>query len=92
MTKKRRPERAAAVCAHAIKRVDEALANHKAGRPEDLSVEVLQNVRQELERMSATLDSGKYAPSYGRFILDWPDEHGLIEALLQASQDYQRWT
>ena len=70
--------------------MDEAVENHKAGKPEDLNLEVLANVRQELEKMAATLDSARYSPSYGRFLLDWPDEHGLVDYLLTAGQEYRR--
>jgi hypothetical protein len=89
---KKKPERAAAVCERALDRVDVAIENRRSGRPEDLSIEVLQQVRQQLQRMFETLDAKEFSPSYGRFILDWPDEHGLIEELLVASQEYLRWT
>lgn len=92
MTKKSTAERAALTCVRALERVDEAIANHGANSPEDLSVKVLRRVKDELEQMVTVLDSTKYKPSYGKFILDWPDEHGLIDVLLGASQDYQRWT
>jgi hypothetical protein len=85
-------EAAAAVCERALDRVDAALENHRAGRPEDFSVGVLENVRCELVQMASTLDKDRFRPSYPRFILDWPDDHGLVEYLLRVSHDYRRWT
>lgn len=89
---KRRPKAAAALCVRALERVDEATANHLAGRSDDLSIGTLENVKRDLERMLQALDKTKFSPSYSRFILDWPDEHGLIDFLLGVSQNYKRWT
>ena len=42
--------------------------------------------------MEGAMDKAVFRPSYGRFLLDWPDEHGLVKYLLGVSQDYERWT
>lgn len=92
MSKKKRPEAAAERCRQALARVEAAIDNHRHGRPEDLSVAVLENVALELRKMEGAMDKTVFRPSYGRFLLDWPDGHGLVEYLLGVSQDYERWT
>ena len=92
MSKKKRPEAASDLCSRALARVEQAIRNHEAGAPEDLSISVLQKVAAELRRMAETLDRSKYQPGYGRALLDWPDDHGLVEYLLDVSQKYKSWT
>ena len=78
------------LCSAAIKRVDEAIANHQGGQPEDLSVPMLINIRAELVNMQGALAPGTFRPSFGRFILDWPDQHGLIQQLSNVAYEYER--
>ena len=78
------------LCDKAIQRVDLAIAKHEKGEPEDLSVPLLAIVRRELESMREARDMGKFCPGYGRFILDWPDEHGLVDFLLEVEYEYKR--
>ena len=92
MSKKKRLEAVAERCQEARRRVQVAVENHQAGRPEDLNIEILENVRADLSQMSKILDKNHFRPSYGRYLLDWPDEHGLVEYLLGVAQDYCRWT
>lgn len=80
------------LCKQAIEKVDEAIAKHEAGEPADLSISMLHKVRIELETMSVEMSSSKFKPSYPRFVMDWPDEHGLIAYLVEVSYQYSRLT
>lgn len=91
MSKKRRPEVLARRCLDALDRIDQAISNHRAGRPEDLNVGMLKKVRREIVKMSVALDKTRYSPSYGRFVSDWPDRHGLVDHLVCVFNDYERW-
>lgn len=77
-------------CQAAIDRVDLAIRNHEQNKPEDLSIPLLRKVREELVQMKAALSPSVFCPSYGRFVLDWPDEHGLIRQLSDVSYEYER--
>lgn len=80
------------LCDQALKRVDLAIERHQEGQPEDLNIPVLHQVREEIEQMKTALDKSKFQPIYGRFILDWPDDHGLVEFLLNVAQRYNSGT
>lgn len=84
-------EKTIAVCEEAIARVRKAIDNHRSGKPECLDIPALQQVMVELIKMVKTLDSKKYSPSYGRFLLDWPDNNGLVDYLLDVSHKYKKW-
>jgi len=75
-----------------MERVAQAIQNHRGGKDEDLSITVLEMVAGELRRMEETRDKFAFQPTYGRAILDWPDNHGLVEYLLGVAHDYNRWT
>ncbi len=78
-------------CRLAITRIDEAILKHKHGESADLSIEILEKVKIEIEGMLTYLDPKKYSPSYAKFILDsWEDKHGLIELLIEVSYNYKR--
>jgi len=78
------------LCAEAIERVDHAIDNHRKGQPDDLSIALLAKVRLELVNMKEALSPAIFMPSFGRFVLDWPDKHGLIQLLAQVSYEYGR--
>ena len=80
------------LCSQAIERVDIAIEKHKKGEPADLNISMLLKVRNELVKMQSATDKSKYSPTYGRFILDWPDEYGLINYLLGVSYEYKKRT
>ena len=80
------------LCDQALERVDLAIERHRNGQPEDLNIQVLQQIREEIEQMKAALDKSRFQPGYGRFILDWPDDHGLVEFLLNVAHRYSRVT
>ena len=73
-----------------MERVRGAIANHEAGRGEDLSLPLLRNIRDELVRLSSELAPARFQPSYPRFILDWPDDHGLIKQLSELAYHYSK--
>lgn len=74
----------------AIEKVDEAIRCHERGVPADLSVSMLQTIRSELERMSLAQDPTSFRPGYGRFLLEWQDEHGLVKQLMEVEYQYER--
>ncbi|MFY0403625.1 hypothetical protein V8Z79_03405 [Pantoea dispersa] len=47
-------------------------------------------VKKELEEMIKVMDPKDYMPGYPRFILDWPDEDGLIEELVDIAYQYEK--
>lgn len=74
----------------AIAMVDEAVAAHERGEPADLSVSMLRKVRTELERMAMAMSRQVFRPGFGRFLLEWPDEHGLVKRLMAVEYHYER--
>lgn len=78
------------LCEQASKKVDAAIAAHQGGKPADLSVPLLTKVKSELGQMSSALSSDTYRPAFGRIILEWPDEHGLVKFLLEVEYQYNR--
>lgn len=80
----------AEMCDHAIARIDRAIARHEGGEPEDLNVELLREVRREIVSMRDARDAGVFSPGYARFLLDWPDEHGLVQMLVDLSHKYKQ--
>ena len=78
------------LCESAILKVEEAIKTHNEGNPADLSVPLLQNVKSELTRMTEVLQPSKFKPSYPRFIMDWPDEYGLVSYLSEVAYQYGR--
>jgi hypothetical protein len=77
-------------CTLVIKRVDDAIRRHESGHKEDLSIPMLLTVRDEILKMLSILSPAIYKPTYPRFILDWPDETGLIRILVDLAYDYER--
>jgi hypothetical protein len=77
-------------CEAAISRIDSAIINHEQNKPEDLSVPLLRKVRVELLQMKDALSPSIFLPSYARFILDWPAEHGLVKQLSDVAYQYGR--
>ena len=73
-----------------LRRVDLAIDNHRQGISDDLSIPLLMNVRRELIQMRPMLSPEAFTPGYGRFVLDWPDDHGLVGELLEVAYEYKR--
>lgn len=78
------------LCEEAIQRVSSAIMDHEDNKPADLSVPLLREVKRELEMMLSKLNPNEFQPHFGRFILEWPDEHGLIAYLLDVEYQYER--
>jgi len=78
------------LCEQAIARVEKAVLNHKNREPEDLSLAMLENIRVELIKMKMAMSPSRFQPTYGRFIIDWPDEHGLVKKLSELNYQYGR--
>lgn len=71
-----------------IKKIDAAINWHERNEVAPLSFKVLMQVKKELEEMKRVMDPKMYMPGYPRFILDWPDEDGLIAELINISYLY----
>ena len=85
-----RKEKVLELCKDALIRVNSAIEDHRAGRPADLSEYMLLKIKDELEKMTSSLDVQKFRPTFARPLLDWPDEHGLVEILMKVSYEYER--
>ena len=77
-------------CEAAIQRLMLAKENHENGRSEDLSLEMIDRILNEIQIMIVALSPQVFRPTFGKFILDWPDEHGLISLLSELSYRYER--
>lgn len=74
----------------AIAAVDKSIMAHKAGVHAPLSLTMLLRVHAELENMRKYLSPESYAPSYQRFVMDWPDETGLVKKLMNVAYEYNK--
>ncbi|PHM40122.1 hypothetical protein Xmau_02310 [Xenorhabdus mauleonii] len=74
----------------ALQLVSDAIELHQQGKKAPLSINVLNQIKKELEEMVKAMNPNSYVPSYPRFIIDWPDDSGLIETLLNVSYNYKR--
>lgn len=72
----------------ALDEVTEALAKHMQGAPAPLSSALLAQVQKELETMRQVMNPAAFKPGYPRFLLDWPDETGLVERLSELAYAY----
>ncbi len=79
-----------AECDRMLERLTQAATNHESGIAEDLSPAMIATVRREVEQMREALSNKQFKPSFGRFVLDWPDEHGLVDGLLKLLESYSR--
>ena len=74
----------------ALKKVADAISRHERNEAGPLSTQVLLQVKKELEEMIRVMDPKIYMPAYPRFILDWPDEDGLIDELVNLAYQYEK--
>ena len=72
----------------ALDEVAGALAKHKQGAPAPLSSALFAQVQKELENMQQVMYPAAFKPGYPRFLLDWPDETGLVERLSELAYSY----
>ncbi|UXK11312.1 hypothetical protein NYP80_02600 [Erwinia pyrifoliae] len=71
-----------------LKKVLDAIIQHERNEAAPLSIQALIQVKKELEEMIRVMDPKVYVPGYPRYILDWPDEDGLIEELVNVAYVY----
>ncbi|WP_168415943.1 hypothetical protein [Erwinia amylovora] len=71
-----------------LKKVLDANIQHERNEAAPLSIQTLIQVKKELEEMIRVMDPKVYMPGYPRYILDWPDEDGLIEELVNVAYLY----
>lgn len=74
----------------AIVVVEKSIAAHKAGIQAPLSLTMLVRVQGELEKMRTYLSPTGYVPTYPRFVMDWPDDTGLVKQLMNVAYEYNR--
>ncbi|MDE9557837.1 hypothetical protein KKJ06_21140 [Xenorhabdus bovienii] len=74
----------------ALQLVQDAIELHQNGKNAPLSIDVLAQVKKELEEMISVMNPQVYKPSYPRFIMDWPDETGIISTLIDVAYYYQK--
>jgi len=76
----------------AYEEVLRAIELHKNGDKAPLSPAILNEVKRELENMMEAMDPKIYAPSYSRYIMDWPekDETGIVKRLVHVNCKYDR--
>ncbi|UQY42791.1 hypothetical protein [Mixta hanseatica] len=74
----------------ALKKVIDAIGRHERNEAAPLSIQLLVQVKKELEEMIKVMNPNIYMPGYPRFILDWPDADGLIEELINVSYQYEK--
>jgi len=71
-----------------LKDVIGAIGKHERNEVAPLSIQSLVKIKKELEEMLRVMNPNIYMPGYSRYILDWPDDDGLIEALINVSYEY----
>lgn len=74
----------------AMDRVKRAIASHERGEKAPLSLALLRKVQTEVELMERHLDPKAFKPSYPRFVLDWPDEAGLVKLLVDVAYAFEK--
>lgn len=72
----------------ALEKVDDAVSRHERNEAAPLSIQALMNIKKELKEIIIVMDPRIYIPDYPLFILDWPDEDGLIDKLINISYLY----
>ena len=80
----------AKLCDLAVEHIDDAIAKHSNGQPADLSIPLLNTVRLQVQEMRQSLDPLVFEPTYGRFVIDWPDDLGLVRELTDLAYKYGR--
>ncbi|MFP1723840.1 hypothetical protein ACLEEB_13280 [Lonsdalea quercina] len=71
-----------------LKKVVDAIGKHERNEVAPLSIQLLVKIKKELEEMLRVMNPNVYMPGYSRYILDWPDDDGLIEELINVSYQY----
>ena len=72
----------------AIKKIIERHERHERHEIAPLSIELLLQIKKELEVMIQEMNPDFYMPQYPRSILDWPDDEGFIEELINIAYQY----
>ncbi|NTX79444.1 hypothetical protein FCL49_11095 [Serratia proteamaculans] len=72
----------------ALKKVTGAIERHERNEVVPLSIQLLSQVKKELEEMFRIMNPDIYMPGYSRFILDYHDDEGLAEELVNVAYQY----
>ncbi|WP_313104824.1 hypothetical protein [Pseudescherichia vulneris] len=72
----------------AIEKIINAIERHELNEIAPLSIELFLQTKKELEVMIQEMNPDFYMPQYPRFILDWPDDEGFIEELINIAYQY----
>lgn len=73
-----------------LSKIDDAVNRNERNEKAPISISALIEVKKELEEMKRVMDPKIYMPGYPRFILDWPDEDGLVDELVNISYLYAK--
>ncbi|WP_445493702.1 hypothetical protein [Photorhabdus sp. SF281] len=74
----------------ALQLILEAIELYQDGKTAPLSINILMQVKKELEEMIRVMNPKIYSPSYPRFIIDWPGESEIMSKLINAAYYYQK--
>ncbi len=73
-----------------LEKVVDAISRHERNEKAPLSIQMLTQVKKELEEMIKVMDPKVYMPGYPRFIIDWPGEDTLIKELVHVAALYEK--
>lgn len=65
-------------------------AHQQGNKNAPLSLVILTRVQGELESMKRDVPLFNYTPTYPRFVMDWPDDTGLVKQLIDVAYDYKK--
>ena len=78
-------------CEKALQLIDAAIAAAQSGQPASFRVEVLLQIRPQIEAMRDTLDRTIFDPSYPRYLLELPElDTELGQELISVASEYDR--
>ena len=73
-----------------INSIDDAIEMHKSGGSAPLSPKILTQIKSEMQKMLDHIQTRAYAPSYPRFLIDWPGDEEFVQKMIQLAYDYKR--
>ncbi len=74
----------------AIDSIDDAIQVHKSGGSAPLSLKILMQLKSDMQKMLDHIQARDYAPSYPRFLIDWPGDDEYVQKMVKLAYDYQR--
>jgi hypothetical protein len=74
----------------AINSIDDAIQGHKSGGSAPLSLKILTQLKSDMQKMLDHIKARDYAPSYPRFLIDWPGDEEFVQQMVKLAYDYKR--